>query len=181
MRRTITPGLYLTLSSGERQTSSCSNLESPIRLDRPTPGNSPMLLLRTLGFFVLTALAEIVGCFLPYLWLKRSGSPWLLLPSALSLSLFAWLLTLHPAAAGRVYAAYGGVYIAVALLCAIRQAPAWLRQRRRRPLCTRRSSRHPPQCSAATTLLGEASLSNALLTPAMPGQAAPLLPIVLVL
>jgi small multidrug resistance family-3 protein len=75
-----------------------------------------MLLIRTFGLFVLTALAEIVGCFLPYLWLKRSGSPWLLLPATLSLALFAWLLTLHPAAAGRVYAAYGGVYIAVALL-----------------------------------------------------------------
>ncbi len=75
-----------------------------------------MLLIRTLGLFVITALAEIVGCFLPYLWLKRNGSPWLLLPAASSLALFAWLLTLHPAAAGRVYAAYGGVYIAVALL-----------------------------------------------------------------
>lgn len=66
--------------------------------------------------FVLTAVAEIVGCYLPYLWLKKAGSPWLLLPAALSLALFAWLLTLHPAASGRVYAAYGGVYIVVALL-----------------------------------------------------------------
>ena len=39
-----------------------------------------------------------------------------MLPAAASLSLFAWLLTLHPAAAGRTYAAYGGMYIAVALL-----------------------------------------------------------------
>jgi small multidrug resistance family-3 protein len=38
------------------------------------------------------------------------------LPAALSLLLFVWLLTLHPAAAGRVYAAYGGVYVVVALL-----------------------------------------------------------------
>jgi small multidrug resistance family-3 protein len=67
-------------------------------------------------FFVLTAVAEIVGCYLPYLWLRKSGSPWLLIPAAISLSIFAWLLTLHPAAAGRVYAAYGGVYIAAALL-----------------------------------------------------------------
>ncbi len=57
-----------------------------------------------------------MGCYLPYLWLKKAGSPWLLLPAALSLALFAWLLTLHPAASGRVYAAYGGVYIVVALL-----------------------------------------------------------------
>ncbi|HEY1076101.1 MAG TPA: YnfA family protein [Fontimonas sp.] len=72
--------------------------------------------LKTLGLFSLTALAEIVGCYLPYLWLKQGRSAWLLLPAAVSLALFAWLLTLHPQAAGRVYAAYGGVYIGVALL-----------------------------------------------------------------
>ena len=75
-----------------------------------------MILIKTLALFVLTAFAEIVGCFLPYLWLKKDRSAWLLVPAALSLALFAWLLTLHPAAAGRVYAAYGGVYIAVALV-----------------------------------------------------------------
>jgi small multidrug resistance family-3 protein len=75
-----------------------------------------LLILRTFALFVLTALAEIVGCYLPYLWLRRQGSPWLLLPALVSLALFAWLLTLHPAASGRVYAAYGGVYIAVAML-----------------------------------------------------------------
>jgi small multidrug resistance family-3 protein len=73
-------------------------------------------ILKTFLLYVVTAVAEIAGCYLPYLWLKKAGSPWLLLPAALSLCLFAWLLTLHPAAAGRVYAAYGGVYIAVALL-----------------------------------------------------------------
>ncbi|MEE7546593.1 YnfA family protein [Xanthomonas sp. Kuri4-1] len=72
--------------------------------------------MKTLLLFVVTAVAEIVGCYLPYLWLRRAGSAWLLLPAAASLALFAWLLTLHPTAAGRVYAAYGGVYIAVALL-----------------------------------------------------------------
>jgi small multidrug resistance family-3 protein len=75
-----------------------------------------MILLRTVLLFVLTALAEIIGCYLPYLWLKEGKSPWLLLPSAASLALFAWLLTLHPGATARTYAAYGGVYIFVALL-----------------------------------------------------------------
>lgn len=70
---------------------------------------------KTLALFVVTALAEIIGCYLPYLWLKQERSAWLLVPAAFSLALFAWLLTLHPAAAGRVYAAYGGVYVAVAL------------------------------------------------------------------
>ncbi|CAM3429851.1 hypothetical protein BS639_06435 [Rouxiella silvae] len=69
----------------------------------------------TLLFFV-TALAEIIGCYLPYLWLRRGGNILLLLPAAASLALFVWLLTLHPAASGRVYAAYGGVYVMTALL-----------------------------------------------------------------
>ena len=66
--------------------------------------------------FCVTAIAEIVGCYLPYLWLKRGASAWLLAPAALALMAFAWLLTLHPAAAGRTYAAYGGVYVAVAIV-----------------------------------------------------------------
>ena len=72
--------------------------------------------LKTLGLFGLTALAEIVGCYLPWLWLRQGRSAWLLLPAALSLALFVWLLTLHPQASGRVYAAYGGVYVSAALL-----------------------------------------------------------------
>ena len=71
--------------------------------------------MTTFLLFVLTAVAEIVGCYLPYLWLRKGGSAWLLLPASASLALFAWLLTLHPTAAGRVYAAYGGVYVTVAI------------------------------------------------------------------
>lgn len=75
-----------------------------------------MPVAKTLGLFALTALAEILGCYLPYLWLRRARPPWLVLPAALSLAAFAWLLTLHPAAAGRTYAAYAGVYVASALV-----------------------------------------------------------------
>ncbi|MDM0014498.1 YnfA family protein [Variovorax sp. J22P168] len=75
-----------------------------------------MDLLRTFALFMFTALAEIVGCYLPYLWLRQGRSAWLLLPAAAALALFAWLLSLHPTSAGRVYAAYGGVYIGVAIL-----------------------------------------------------------------
>jgi small multidrug resistance family-3 protein len=71
---------------------------------------------KTLLLFAFTAIAEILGCYLPYLWLREGKSAWLLIPAAISLAVFAWLLTLHPAAAGRVYAAYGGVYIGVAIL-----------------------------------------------------------------
>jgi small multidrug resistance family-3 protein len=72
--------------------------------------------MKTFFLYVATAIAEIVGCYLPYLWLKEDKSAALLIPAALSLAIFAWLLTLHPSAAGRVYAAYGGVYISVALI-----------------------------------------------------------------
>ncbi len=75
-----------------------------------------MIVLKALGLFAITAVAEIVGCYLPYLWLKKAGAAWLLVPAAVSLALFVWLLTLHPTDSGRVYAAYGGVYVAVALL-----------------------------------------------------------------
>jgi len=74
------------------------------------------VLIKTALLFFITALAEITGCFLPWLWLKKGGPVWLLLPAAASLALFVWLLTLHPAASGRVYAAYGGVYVLTALL-----------------------------------------------------------------
>ena len=74
-----------------------------------------MFELKTIGLFIVTAIAEIVGCYLPYLWLKYDKPIWLLIPATFSLGLFAWLLSLHPTAAGRVYAAYGGVYILVAV------------------------------------------------------------------
>ena len=75
-----------------------------------------MEFIKTLGLFIATALAEIIGCYLPYLWLKQDKSVWLLIPAGASLIVFAWLLTLHPTAAGRVYAAYGGVYVSVAMI-----------------------------------------------------------------
>jgi small multidrug resistance family-3 protein len=73
-------------------------------------------MIKTFALFAITAVAEIVGCYLPYLWLKQGKSIFLLIPAAASLALFAWLLSLHPTAAGRVYAAYGGIYIAVAII-----------------------------------------------------------------
>lgn len=70
---------------------------------------------KTFALFLLTAVAELLGCYLPMLWLNGKASAWLLLPAAFSLLAFVWLLTLHPAASGRVYAAYGAVYIATAI------------------------------------------------------------------
>jgi len=68
------------------------------------------------ALFVATALAEIIGCYLGYLWLRKGAPALVLLPAALSLAAFVWLLTLHPHSAGRVYAAYGGIYIGTAVL-----------------------------------------------------------------
>jgi small multidrug resistance family-3 protein len=75
-----------------------------------------MNLATTTGLFILTAVMEIVGCFLPYLWLKQKAGAWVLIPAIAALAAFVWLLSLHPSAAGRVYAAYGGVYVATAIV-----------------------------------------------------------------
>lgn len=62
--------------------------------------------------YAAAALAEIAGCFAFWAWLRLGKSVWWLLPGVASLALFAYLLTLVPTdAAGRAYAAYGGVYI----------------------------------------------------------------------
>ena len=74
-----------------------------------------MRLVITAALFAATAIAEIVGCYLPYLWLKGRAPAWVLIPAALSLAMFVWLLSIHPMPAGRTYAAYGGVYVATAL------------------------------------------------------------------
>ncbi len=73
-------------------------------------------LLTTFFLFLLTALMEILGCYFPYLILNQAKSKWLWVPTALALTAFVWLLTLHPAASGRIYAAYGGIYIFSALM-----------------------------------------------------------------
>ncbi|MFC4171531.1 YnfA family protein [Microvirga sp. GCM10011540] len=63
------------------------------------------------------AVAEIVGCFSFWAWLRLDRSIWWLVPGGASLALFAYLLTLVDSdAAGRAYAAYGGVYIVASLL-----------------------------------------------------------------
>ena len=72
--------------------------------------------ITTFFLFFVTAIAEILGCYFPYLILNQGKSPWLWIPTVLSLAVFVWLLTLHPAASGRIYAAYGGIYIFTALM-----------------------------------------------------------------
>lgn len=73
-------------------------------------------IITTFFLFFITAIAEILGCYFPYLMFNQGKSQWLWIPTILSLLVFVWLLTLHPAASGRIYAAYGGIYIFTALL-----------------------------------------------------------------
>jgi small multidrug resistance family-3 protein len=62
------------------------------------------------------ALAEIAGCYAFWGWLRLDKPAWWLAPGMVSLALFAALLALVPSdAAGRTYAAYGGVYIVASL------------------------------------------------------------------
>lgn len=76
-----------------------------------------MTALQTIGIYAAAALAEIVGCFAFWAWMRQGASVLWLLPGLVSLAAFAWLLTLAPSDyAGRAYAAYGGVYVAASLV-----------------------------------------------------------------
>jgi small multidrug resistance family-3 protein len=71
----------------------------------------------SLAVFAAAALAEIAGCFAFWAWWRLDKSPLWLVPGLVSLIAFAWLLALSEAdAAGRTYAAYGGIYIGASLL-----------------------------------------------------------------
>ncbi|WCT74986.1 YnfA family protein [Sphingomonas naphthae] len=66
--------------------------------------------------YIVAALAEIGGCFAFWAWARMGRSIGWLAPGLLSLACFAYLLTfVESDAAGRAYAAYGGLYIACAL------------------------------------------------------------------
>jgi small multidrug resistance family-3 protein len=74
-------------------------------------------MLKTAAAFIGAAIAEIAGCFALWAYLRLEKSAWWLLPGAVALAVFAWLLTLADVnAAGRAYAAYGGVYITASLV-----------------------------------------------------------------
>ena len=73
--------------------------------------------MKQLALFLVAALAEIGGCFAVWAWLRLDRSPLWLIPGMVSLAIFAWVLALSEAeAAGRTFAAYGGVYIVASLV-----------------------------------------------------------------
>ena len=73
--------------------------------------------MQTTIVYIAAAIAEIAGCFAFWGWLRLGKPTWWLIPGVASLIVFAYLLTLvETEAAGRAYAAYGGIYIASSLL-----------------------------------------------------------------
>jgi small multidrug resistance family-3 protein len=73
--------------------------------------------MQTIAAYIGAAIAEIAGCFAFWAWLRLEKPVWWIVPGLASLALFAFLLTMSETlAAGRAYAAYGGVYIAASLL-----------------------------------------------------------------
>ena len=75
-----------------------------------------MKIIESLLFFVLAGFCEIGGCYLIWLWLKEAKGGWLGLVGGLILVLYGIVATFQPASFGRTYAAYGGVFIVMALL-----------------------------------------------------------------
>lgn len=72
--------------------------------------------MRSVGYFVLAGLCEIGGGYLVWLWLRSGRSVWLGVLGGLLLFLYGVIPTLQPAAFGRVYAAYGGVFVVLSIL-----------------------------------------------------------------
>lgn len=75
-----------------------------------------MTIAKSLVYFVFAGLCEIGGGYLVWLWLRENKSAWLALAGAMALVLYGVIPTLQPAQFGRVYAAYGGVFVALSLL-----------------------------------------------------------------
>jgi small multidrug resistance family-3 protein len=72
-------------------------------------------MLQSLSLFVLAGLCEIGGGYLFWLWLREGKSAWLAVIGTVILAIYAVLPTLQPASFGRVYAAYGGVFIVLSI------------------------------------------------------------------
>lgn len=75
-----------------------------------------MLVAKSVLFFVIAGLCEIGGGYLLWMWLRHGRSGWWALPGAAVLILYGIVATFQPAHFGRVYAAYGGVFIALSIL-----------------------------------------------------------------
>jgi small multidrug resistance family-3 protein len=75
-----------------------------------------MEMVKSLAYFVLAGGCEICGGYLIWLWLRKDQSVWVGLGGAALLALYGVVPTFQSAHFGRVYAAYGGVFIALAMV-----------------------------------------------------------------
>lgn len=75
-----------------------------------------MEMVRSLFYFLLAGLCEIGGGYMVWIWLREGKSAWFAVAGALVLVLYGIIPTLQPANFGRVYAAYGGVFIVLSIL-----------------------------------------------------------------
>jgi small multidrug resistance family-3 protein len=75
-----------------------------------------MDIARSLFLFVLAGLCEIGGGYLMWLWIRDGRGFWFAVLGALVLTLYGIIPTFQPANFGRVYAAYGGIFIALSIL-----------------------------------------------------------------
>lgn len=73
-------------------------------------------IFKSLGYFVLAGFFEIGGGYLVWLWLREGKPIWYALIGAIVLAFYGVVPTLQPAHFGRVYAAYGGVFIVLSIL-----------------------------------------------------------------
>jgi small multidrug resistance family-3 protein len=79
-------------------------------------GRLEMEIARSMTYFVLAGLCEIGGGYLVWQWLRNGKSLWVGIAGAGVLILYGVVPTLQPAHFGRVYAAYGGVFVALSIL-----------------------------------------------------------------
>lgn len=75
-----------------------------------------MQVAKSLFFFVIAGLCEIGGGYLIWLWLRENQSIWLAVVGAVLLTIYGIIPTLQPTSFGRVYAAYGGIFIVISIL-----------------------------------------------------------------
>ena len=89
--------------------------QSPLQSVGDDPAGAAIV-VRSILYFVLAGLCEIAGGYFVWLWLREGKAIWVAVVGAMLLVLYGVIPALQPAHFARVYAAYGGVFIALALL-----------------------------------------------------------------
>ncbi len=75
-----------------------------------------MSVIKSIGIFIIAGLCEIGGGYMVWLWLREQRHWWYGVVGAFVLVLYGVVATMQPANFGRVYAAYGGIFIVLAIL-----------------------------------------------------------------